>query len=253
MKSSGHVTAKRFLSGFVVARRLGCRVPGGLGPSAVLRDRARPRARGPAVDQRDRAQEFPSQGKLIMTTVRFRAVTAVRACCVAWLDPHQAVVSQDVLYPPGRPPSRRSSGRSRRWTRARSTPPTSSCADWPTTPRITATARSSSNRLRGARRRASSSPATSSSPSTARPCTPQTTPGGARRGAARATRHVRTCAPPARRTTSRSRGGSACPDVDEPRLGINLIDPFPFDVRIASGDVGGPSAGLCGPSVSTTC
>ena len=34
------------------------------------------------------------------------------------------------------------------------------------------------------------------------------------------------------------------PDVDAPRVGINLIDPFPIDVRIASGDVGGPSAGL---------
>ncbi len=34
------------------------------------------------------------------------------------------------------------------------------------------------------------------------------------------------------------------PDIDEPRIGINLIDVFPFDVKIASGDVGGPSAGL---------
>ena len=34
------------------------------------------------------------------------------------------------------------------------------------------------------------------------------------------------------------------PDVDDPRIGINLIDVFPFDVEIASGDVGGPSAGL---------
>ena len=34
------------------------------------------------------------------------------------------------------------------------------------------------------------------------------------------------------------------PDVADPRIGINLIDAFPIDVRIASGDVGGPSAGL---------
>ena len=34
------------------------------------------------------------------------------------------------------------------------------------------------------------------------------------------------------------------PDVDAPLVGINLIDPFPFHVRIASGDIGGPSAGL---------
>ena len=43
---------------------------------------------------------FPSEGKLIMTTVRFSAVSAVGAL-VAWLDPHQAVVSREVLYPPG--------------------------------------------------------------------------------------------------------------------------------------------------------
>ena len=36
------------------------------------------------------------------------------------------------------------------------------------------------------------------------------------------------------------------PNADTPRIGINLIDPFPIDVHIASGDVGGPSAGLMG-------
>ena len=35
-----------------------------------------------------------------------------------------------------------------------------------------------------------------------------------------------------------------CPDSDRPLLGINLVNDFPFDVEIASGDVGGPSAGL---------
>ena len=35
------------------------------------------------------------------------------------------------------------------------------------------------------------------------------------------------------------------PDVDEPiARDVKLIDAFPFDVKIASGDVGGPSAGL---------
>ena len=47
-----------------------------------------------------------------------------------------------------------------------------------------------------------------------------------------------------RRTASRSRASRACPASTRPRLGINLIDAFPFDVQISSGDVGGPSAGL---------
>ncbi len=35
-----------------------------------------------------------------------------------------------------------------------------------------------------------------------------------------------------------------CGDSEEPLVGVSLIDNFPFDVRISSGDVGGPSAGL---------
>jgi PDZ domain-containing protein len=32
--------------------------------------------------------------------------------------------------------------------------------------------------------------------------------------------------------------------VDEPAIGIVLVDSFPFQITIESGDVGGPSAGL---------
>jgi len=35
-----------------------------------------------------------------------------------------------------------------------------------------------------------------------------------------------------------------CPGVDEPLIGIFLVEPFPFEITIESGDVGGPSAGL---------
>jgi PDZ domain-containing protein len=35
-----------------------------------------------------------------------------------------------------------------------------------------------------------------------------------------------------------------CPGSDEALLGIFLLDAFPFDITIRSGDVGGPSAGL---------
>ena len=35
-----------------------------------------------------------------------------------------------------------------------------------------------------------------------------------------------------------------CPGVEEPLIGIRMVDAFPFTIDIASGDVGGPSAGL---------
>jgi PDZ domain-containing protein len=35
-----------------------------------------------------------------------------------------------------------------------------------------------------------------------------------------------------------------CPGAGRPVVGISMVNDFPFDVRIASGDIGGPSAGL---------
>lgn len=35
-----------------------------------------------------------------------------------------------------------------------------------------------------------------------------------------------------------------CPGADEPLFGVALVEPFPFEITIESGDVGGPSAGL---------
>lgn len=60
---------------------------------------------GPARDvltliEIDGAPTYGSSGKLVLTTVRFTQVTALGGL-VAWLDPEQAVVEEDVLYPPG--------------------------------------------------------------------------------------------------------------------------------------------------------
>jgi Lon-like protease len=43
---------------------------------------------------------YASAGKLVMTTVSFRQATALDAF-LAWLDPHRSLVAQDVLYPSG--------------------------------------------------------------------------------------------------------------------------------------------------------
>jgi PDZ domain-containing protein len=43
---------------------------------------------------------YASAGKLVMTTVSFKQVTGLEAA-FAWLDPHRSLVAQDVLYPSG--------------------------------------------------------------------------------------------------------------------------------------------------------
>jgi len=43
---------------------------------------------------------YASAGKLVMTTISFRQVTGVLAL-LTWLDPHRSLVDQDVLFPSG--------------------------------------------------------------------------------------------------------------------------------------------------------
>jgi PDZ domain-containing protein len=43
---------------------------------------------------------YPSEGRLVMTTVRFRQLTAL-GMVITWLDPEESVVEEDILYPPG--------------------------------------------------------------------------------------------------------------------------------------------------------
>jgi PDZ domain-containing protein len=43
---------------------------------------------------------YPPSGKLVMTTISFEQITAMRALA-AWLDPELTIVADEVLYPPG--------------------------------------------------------------------------------------------------------------------------------------------------------
>lgn len=56
----------------------------------------------PLIDVEGRTT-YDSAGHLVLTTVRFTPVTPLGAL-VAWLDPEQAVVDEDVIYPPGLTP-----------------------------------------------------------------------------------------------------------------------------------------------------
>jgi PDZ domain-containing protein len=51
----------------------------------------------------DGPPQYASAGKLIMTTVEYRQATAFTAF-LAWLDPNRRVISSDVLYPAGQTP-----------------------------------------------------------------------------------------------------------------------------------------------------
>jgi len=51
----------------------------------------------------DGPRVYASAGKLVMTTIAFRQVTAVLAL-ITWLDPHRSIVDQDVLFPQGETP-----------------------------------------------------------------------------------------------------------------------------------------------------
>ena len=54
---------------------------------------------GPLIDVED-VPRYPSDGLLIMTTVRCQQVTALGSL-VAWVDESQFVVGEDEIYPPG--------------------------------------------------------------------------------------------------------------------------------------------------------
>jgi PDZ domain-containing protein len=233
---------KRFFSGFVVALVIGLAFLLGwvqlpyysLGP-------------GPARDVEPLIhvsghQEFPSPGELIMTTVRFHTVSVLGAL-IAWIDPHQAVVSEHVLYPPGESAEQETQ-------RALSQMDQSKIdATYVVLRRLAGYPKSHGDGAliefvypgcpaEGELYAGDVIHAIDGSPvhsqneaSAALDAAPVHAPITFEVEAAGETHDVRI-----------TRGD--CPGTDRPLVGINLIDPFPFDVEISSGDVGGPSAGL---------
>ncbi len=233
---------RRFISGFVVALVIGLAFLLGwvqlpyysLGP-------------GPARDVEPLIhvtghQEFPSPGELIMTTVRFHTVSALGAL-IAWLDPHQAVVSEHVLYPPGESAEQETQ-------RALSQMDQSKIdATYVVLRRLAGYPKAHGDGAliefvypgcpaEGALfagdviHQVNGSPVHSQNEAAAAlDAAPLHAPITFQVEAAGETHDLR---------VTRGR----CPGTDRPLVGINLIDQFPFDVRISSGDVGGPSAGL---------
>ena len=235
--------SRRFLSGFAVAFGIGLAFLAGwvqlpyysLGPGPA-------REVQPLISVSGH-QEFPSQGKLIMTTVRFHTLSAL-GMLVAWIDPHQAVVSRETLYPPGE------------------------TAEQETQRSLSQMDQSKIDAADVVLRRLTDYPKDHGDGALLEFVYPgcpaegelfagdvvtsiDGTPVHSGREASNALDAVPVKEPitfevhAAGETHDVTITREKClPDVDDPRVGINLIDVFPFDVEIASGDVGGPSAGL---------
>ena len=190
----------------------------------------------------DGAQTFPSAGHLVMTTVRFSRVTAVGALA-AWLDPERAVVREQVLYPPGFTPADEE-------RLARSEMDES---------KIDAAVVVLSELTGYPRRHADGALIEVVGPGC--PADGLLAAGevivridGERidsrseasrilhRASAGESLTLGVDSGDRMRTVQVKKG--MCPGIDRPLIGVSLVEPFPFDISIESGDVGGPSAGL---------
>ena len=188
-------------------------------------------------------QEFPSEGRLIMTTVRFHSVSAIGAL-FAWLDPHQALVSASTLYPPGETVEQETQRALSQMDQSKidaSFVVLRHLADYPdehgdgalieyVSPGCPAEGKLYTGDVVES---IDGTPVHSQDDATeALDATPSGDPITFTVRAGGETHDV---------TVTRA---TCNPNVDRPLVGIFMIDAFPFGVQIASGDVGGPSAGL---------
>jgi PDZ domain-containing protein len=190
----------------------------------------------------DGAPTYGSSGHLVMTTISFTQVTAIGALA-AWIDPEQSVVDEDYVYPPGLSPSEEEQRAISQMDQSKidaAAVALSEVSDYP---------------------RAHGHGALVEFVGTGCPAEGQLFPGDvivriageevdSKREASRLIDAVPADEPIEFRVEVdgethdvRVTRGS-CPATDEPVIGIVLVESFPFEIVIESGDVGGPSAGL---------
>jgi PDZ domain-containing protein len=188
-------------------------------------------------------QEYPSQGKLIMTTVSFRQLSALGAL-IAWIDPNRSVVSRQTLYPTGETAQQETERSLSQMDTSKidaTTVVLRSLADYP---KVHGDGALIEYVFPGC-------PAEGKLYAGDRVVAIDGTPVHTQRGASEALDAAPTADPitfqvrAAGKTSTVTLTRERCdPRVKRPLVGINLIDAFPFGVQISSGDVGGPSAGL---------
>jgi PDZ domain-containing protein len=187
-------------------------------------------------------QRYPSSGKLIMTTVRWYQVTALQAL-VAWLDPHQAVVSRASLYGPGQDAAaeqRRALSQMDQSKIDAAYVALSHVVGYPAAHGDGALIETTG----------SGCPADGKLYSGDTILAIDGHPVGNARAASRLLDRAKRGVPTTFRVEAAGQthdirvSKGRCPGADRPLFGISIVDAFPFSVSIASGDIGGPSAGL---------
>jgi PDZ domain-containing protein len=181
-------------------------------------------------------------GHLVMTTIRFTQVTALGALA-AWIDPEQAIMNEDQVYPPGLSPSEEEERAISQMGQSKIDAAAVALAEVTDYPREHGPGALVEFVGPGC------------------PADGRLFPGDlilritgeevdSRRDASRLIDAVPADEPIEFRIEAdgevhdlRVTRGS-CPETDEPLIGILLVEPFPFEITIESGDVGGPSAGL---------
>jgi Lon-like protease len=185
---------------------------------------------------------YPSSGKLIMTTVTETQVTAMGAL-KAWLDPHVQLVSKDLIIPPG-------SDAQTEQERAISDMDQSKID----AAYVALSAVDGYPKDHGSG--ALISATGSGCPADGKLFAGDTIvaiDGTPVRSAKDASKLISAAAPgdpldfkirAAGQTHDIDVAKGRCPGATDPLVGISIVDAFPFPVKISSGDIGGPSAGL---------
>ena len=185
---------------------------------------------------------YGSAGHLVMTTVRFDKLTAL-GMLATWIDPHRSVEGEEVVYPAGLTPAEEVHRAISQMDQSKidaAVVVLSRLTDYPKEHGVGALVEAVGPDC---------------------PADDHLFPGdlivgiggepvGSRREASRLIDAVPVDEPIRFRVDTDgemhdvrlTRG--TCPGLDEPLVGIVLVEPFPFEIAIESAEVGGPSAGL---------
>ena len=185
---------------------------------------------------------YPSSGKLVMTTIRFYQLTPLSALG-AWLDPNKTIVKEDVLYPSG-------STHQQEQQRAVSQMDQSkidaafvalhSLVGYPKAHGVGALVESTVPGCAAAGKLFSGDIVQQINGTTIT----------SKAQAGKVLEQQKVGAPldfqvtAAGQTENVTLTRAICGGSTVPLVGVSFLDPFPFDVQISSGDIGGPSAGL---------
>jgi PDZ domain-containing protein len=186
--------------------------------------------------------EYQSSGRLVMTSVRFRQLTALGAF-FAWLDPAQTVVPRKDLFSPGETQTEEHQRAISQMDQSKLDATSVALSDLTGYPKEHRPGALVEGVVAGCAADGVLYPGDLI----------QAIDGRAIGGAAQASKLIESAPSGSTLTFDIRAGGerqnvdlvrAPCGEKNEPLVGVSLISNFPFGVRIESGDVGGPSAGL---------